>query len=115
VLRGLIGTKRESLILEGFLRYHPQHEFHENRMRISLKSLAIPADVQEASVFNALVCPIRLKEHLRFKGQFPELSNRSGWKRAVRGAYAQDEQLHSRRCRRGSCHHRSDNGGCFSI
>jgi hypothetical protein len=53
-LRGLSGTKRERLILKGFLRYRPQHEFVENRTRIPLKSLAIPAEIIEALYINGL-------------------------------------------------------------
>jgi hypothetical protein len=49
VLRGLSGTKRESLILKGFLRYSQQHEFNENRTVILLKSLAIPAGFELAT------------------------------------------------------------------
>jgi hypothetical protein len=50
VLRGLSGTKRESLILKGFLRYSTQYEFDENRTPISLKSLAIPAEVPHGAI-----------------------------------------------------------------
>jgi hypothetical protein len=36
VLRGLSGTKRERLILKGFVRYSPQHQKQPNRTRIPL-------------------------------------------------------------------------------
>jgi hypothetical protein len=49
VLRGLSGTKRERLILKGFLRYGPQHGINENRTLIPLKSLAIPAGFEPAT------------------------------------------------------------------
>ena len=48
-MRGLSGTKRESLILKGFLRYTPQHEFYENRTSNPLKSLVIPAGFEPAT------------------------------------------------------------------
>src|SRR5882672_7918558 len=49
VLRGLSGTKRESLISKGFRRYRTQHGFSKNRTVISLKSLAIPAGFEPAT------------------------------------------------------------------
>jgi hypothetical protein len=49
VFGGLSGTKRERLILKGFPRYSPQHEFNENGTPIHLKSLAIPAGFEPAT------------------------------------------------------------------
>jgi hypothetical protein len=44
VYHGLSGTKRDRLILKGFLHCGMVHEFIENRTQIPLKSLAIPAE-----------------------------------------------------------------------
>jgi hypothetical protein len=49
VYHGLSGTKRERLISNGFLHCDMVHEFIENRTRISLKSLAIPAGFEPAT------------------------------------------------------------------
>ena len=46
---GLSGTKRESLISKGFLHFGMVHEFSENKARIPLKSLAIPAGFEPAT------------------------------------------------------------------
>ena len=49
VYHGLGGTKRERLISKGFIQCGMVHEFNENRARISLKSLAIPAGFEPAT------------------------------------------------------------------
>jgi hypothetical protein len=49
VYHGQDGTRRESLILKGFLKYAVGHVFSENRTLISLKSLAIPAGFEPAT------------------------------------------------------------------
>ena len=49
VYRGLSGTKRERPISKGFLHCGMVHSFNENRTRISLKSLAIPAGFEPAT------------------------------------------------------------------
>jgi hypothetical protein len=49
VSHGLSGTKRESPISKGFLQHQMRHGFNENETRISLKSLAIPAEVARHS------------------------------------------------------------------
>jgi hypothetical protein len=49
VYHGLSGTKRERLISNGFLHFGMVHEFIENRTRIPLKSLAIPAGFEPAT------------------------------------------------------------------
>ena len=49
LLRGLSETKRERLTLKGFPRYSPQHGINENKTRIALKSLAIPAGFEPAT------------------------------------------------------------------
>jgi hypothetical protein len=46
---GLSGTKRERLISKGFLHCDMVHEFIENRTRMPLKSLAIPAGFEPAT------------------------------------------------------------------
>jgi hypothetical protein len=50
----LVGTKRESLILKGFLHFEMVRAFIENRTRIALNSLAIPAETPEALSANRL-------------------------------------------------------------
>ena len=49
VYHGLSGTKRERPISKGFLHCGMVHSFNENRTRISLKSLAIPAGFEPAT------------------------------------------------------------------
>src|SRR5450631_1521494 len=49
VYHGLSGTKRERLISKGLLHCGMVQEFIENRTRISLKSLAIPAGFEPAT------------------------------------------------------------------
>src|SRR6266853_6701511 len=49
VYHGLSGTKRERLISKSFLQCGMVHEFIENRTRIPLKSLAIPAGFEPAT------------------------------------------------------------------
>jgi hypothetical protein len=49
VYRGLSGTERDRLISKGFLRYGLVHGFDEERTRILLKSLAIPAGFEPAT------------------------------------------------------------------
>jgi hypothetical protein len=49
VSHGLSGTKRESLILKGFLQHEMRHEFSENRTRIPLILLAVPAGFEPAT------------------------------------------------------------------
>jgi hypothetical protein len=49
VYHGLIGTKRERLKPKGFLRCGMVHGFDENRTRIPLKVLAIPAGFEPAT------------------------------------------------------------------
>ena len=49
VYHGLSGTKRERLILKCFLQCGMVHEYIENRTRIPLKSLAIPAGFEPAT------------------------------------------------------------------
>jgi hypothetical protein len=49
VYHGLSGTKRERLISKDFLHCGMVHEFIENRTRIPLKSLAIPAGFEPAT------------------------------------------------------------------
>jgi hypothetical protein len=49
VYHGLSGTKRERLILKSFLQCGMVHEYIENRTRIPLKSLAIPAGFEPAT------------------------------------------------------------------
>src|ERR1700682_6250316 len=46
---GLSGTKREWLISKGFLRCGVVHGFNQNRTRIPLKLLAIPAGFEPAT------------------------------------------------------------------
>src|SRR5258708_24234365 len=54
VYHGLSGTKRERLIPKGFLHCGMVHGFNENRTRIPLKSLAIPAGFASANNFKGL-------------------------------------------------------------
>jgi hypothetical protein len=49
VYHGLVGTKREGLILKGFLRFWMVHACNENITPIVLKSLAIPAGFEPAT------------------------------------------------------------------
>jgi hypothetical protein len=49
VYHGLSGTKRERLILKGFIHCGMVHGFNENRTLISLKSLTIPAGFEPAT------------------------------------------------------------------
>jgi hypothetical protein len=49
VYHGLSGTKREGLILKGFLQYEMGQGPKKNGPRISLKSLAIPAGFEPAT------------------------------------------------------------------
>jgi hypothetical protein len=49
VYHGLSGTKRDGLISKGFLHYGMVHGIGENRTRILLKSLAIPAGFEPAT------------------------------------------------------------------
>jgi hypothetical protein len=49
VYHGLVGTKRESLKLKGFLHFEMVRTFIENRTGMALKSLAIPAGFEPAT------------------------------------------------------------------
>jgi hypothetical protein len=72
VYHGLSGTKRERPISKGFLHCGMVHGFNENRTRISLKSLAIPAGFEPATHG----VEIRYSDRLRIEGAGikPELS-----------------------------------------
>jgi hypothetical protein len=54
VYHGQDGTSRESPILKGFLKYSVGHGFPKERIRISLKILAIPAGLASPSNFKGL-------------------------------------------------------------